>query len=141
MAKKKTGKSGVLSEEKKREIARKRRINKEIRRLEKIFENQPEDIKAIADGLIKQAAYQRIQLEDYIVDLEQNGYVELFTQSPKTPPYERERPVVRLYATANRNYQTIMKQLADLLPKQEQKKVMAEDDGFSQFVQAKKVRE
>ena len=134
-------KNSKSSTQKKQEIARKRRINKEIRRLENIFKDMPEEVQEIAEGLIKQAAYMRIQLEDYIEDLETNGYVEMFTQSPKTPPYERERPVARLYATANRNYQNIMKQLADLLPKQEAKKVVEVDDGFSQFVQAKKVRE
>lgn len=136
MAKKKT----QMSEEKKQQIAKTKRINKEIRRLEEIFKDMPEDIKAIADGLIKQAAYMRIQLEDYIEDLDTNGYVEMFTQSPKTPPYERERPVARLYATANRNYQNIIKQLSDLLPKQDAKKVVEVDDGFSQFVQTKAIR-
>jgi len=36
----------------------------------------------------------------------------MFTQSEKTEPYERERPVARLYNTMNANYQKIIKQLA-----------------------------
>ena len=55
----------------------------------------------------------RVTLEDMEQDLDQNGYVEMFTQSERTDPYERERPVARLYNTMNKNYQSIMKQLSD----------------------------
>lgn len=120
-------------------IKKETRIKKEIKRLNGIFKDLPEETIKLADGLIKQAAYMRIQLEDYMKDLDENGYVEMFTQSEKTPPYERERPVARLYATANRNYQNIMKQLSDLLPKSERKTAEV-DDGFSKFVQAKQLR-
>jgi hypothetical protein len=58
----------------------------------------------------------RVTLEDYEADLDAGGYVELFTQSEKTDPYERERPVARLYNTMNKNYQSIMKQLSDKMP-------------------------
>lgn len=72
----------------------------------------------------------RVTLEDYETDLDANGYVELFSQSEKTDPYERERPVARLYNTMNKNYQSIIKQLGDLLPKGE----VASDDGFEDFI-------
>jgi hypothetical protein len=65
------------------------------------------------------------------VELDEKGYVELFTQSEKTEPYERERPIARLYNTMNKNYQSIIKQLSDLVPKQE---VKIKDDGFDDFV-------
>lgn len=42
--------------------------------------------------------------------------MESFTQSDKQAPYERERPVARLYNAMNKNYQAIMKQLKDALP-------------------------
>ena len=73
----------------------------------------------------------RVTLEDYEKDLDENGYVEKFTQSEKMEPYERERPVARLYNTMNKNYQSIIKQLTDLIPKPEAKQ---EDDGFNDFV-------
>lgn len=73
----------------------------------------------------------RIMLEIYEADIDENGYIEMFSQSEKTDPYERERPVARLYNTMNKNYQSIIKQLTDLVPKEEPK---AQDDGFDSFV-------
>jgi hypothetical protein len=63
-------------------------------------------------------------------DIIENGCVEMFSQTDKAEPYERERPVARLYNTMNKNYQSIIKQLSDLLPKELPKQ---EDDGFGEF--------
>lgn len=116
---------------KKRELTRDERITKEERRLKRIYKNIDKDSKAIIDGLVRRAAYMRITLEDWEEDIMDNGYFEMFTQSDKTDPYERERPVARLYNTMNGNYQKIIKQLSDLVPKREPEK---KDDGFDAFV-------
>jgi hypothetical protein len=110
------------------------RIKAEEKRLKRIYKNIDKDKKAIIDGLIQRAAYMRVTLEDYEKDIDEGGYTEMFTQSINTPPYERERPVARLYNTMNKNYQSIIKQLSDLLPKEV---VKEEDDGFEAFVNAK----
>lgn len=115
----------------KRELTVDERIKKEVLRLKRIYENIDKDNKAIIDGLIQRAAYMRITLEDWELDIMENGCTEMFTQSPNTPPYERERPVARLYNTMNKNYQSIIKQLSDLVPKQE---VKPKDDGFDDFI-------
>jgi hypothetical protein len=94
------------------------RINKEIERLQSIFGAIPEKKRYVIEGLIRRSAYMRATLEDYEADLDEGGYVELFTQSEKQEPYERERPVARLYNSMIRNYQTLMKQLTDLLPEE-----------------------
>ena len=98
------------------DLTKDERIKKEIKRLTGIYTKISGKGKAVIDGLIKRAAYMRVTLEDYEEDLDTNGYVELFTQSEKTEPYERERPVARLYNSMNKNYQSIMKQLTDFLP-------------------------
>ena len=116
---------------KKKKLTKDERIKKEERRLKRIYKNIDKDNKAIIDGLIQRAAYMRVTLEDWENDIDENGYVEMFTQSEKTDPYERERPVARLYNTMSKNYQSIIKQLSDLIPKQEAKK---DDDGFDAFV-------
>lgn len=94
------------------------RIIIEDKRLRAIYKDLPKDTLALFDGIIKRAAYMRVTLEDYEADLDADGYTEMFTQSANTPPYERERPVARLYNSMNKNYQSIMKQLNDALPEQ-----------------------
>lgn len=92
------------------------RINKEEKRLRDIYKDLPKDVLKLYDGLIVRAAYMRITLEDYERDINENGSVDSFKQSADLPPYERARPVTNLYNTMNKNYQSIMKQLADRLP-------------------------
>lgn len=118
----------------KKELSKHDRILKEDKRLRKIYKDIAADKKAIIDGLISRAAYMRITLEDYEEEINTNGYFELFTQSEKTEPYERERPVARLYNTMNKNYQSIIRQLSDLLPKDNE---VVEDDGFDKFLNAR----
>lgn len=120
----------------KTEKTKEQRINAEKLRLTRIYKEVPKEHKGIIDGLIKRAAFMRVTLEDMEADLDENGFVELFTQSEKTEPYERERPVARLYNTMNKNYQSIIKQLSDLVPKQD--KTAEVDDGFDDFVAVRK---
>ena len=115
----------------KRQLTVDERIKKEVLRLKRIYKNIDKDNKAIIDGLIQRAAYMRVTLEDWELDIMENGCTEMFTQSIHTPPYERERPVARLYNTMNGNYQKIIKQLSELVPKPDPK---VEDDGFDDFL-------
>lgn len=117
-----------------KELTKNERISAEEKRLRRIYKNIDKDNKAIIDGIIQRAAYMRVTLEDYEKDLDDNGYVEMFSQSEKTDPYERERPVARLYNTMNKNYQSIIKQLSDLVPKEAK---VVEDDGFEDFVNSR----
>ncbi len=116
----------------KQDLEKEKRIKKEQARLSRIYKDVGRENRAIIDGLIVRASFMRVTLEDMEQDLNESGFVELFTQSEKTPPYERERPVARLYNTVNKNYQSIIKQLSDLLPKERAKEV---SDGFDEFIQ------
>ena len=71
---------------------------------------------AVAQGLIEQAARLRVRLDRLWKDLQKNGETELFSQSEKTQPYERERPSARLFTATDKNYQSIIKQLNELTP-------------------------
>jgi len=108
-----------------------KRISKEKDRLTRIYTDISKENKAIIQGLINRAAFMRVTLEDMEEDLDTNGFVEMFTQSEKTDPYERERPVARLYNTMNKNYQSIIKQMSDLIPKD---RAVEKDDGFENFI-------
>ena len=117
----------------KKELSKQERIDQEEGRLRKIYKDIREQNQSIIDGLIQRAAYMRVTLEQYEQDLDNKGYTELFSQSPNTPPYERERPVARLYNAMIKNYQIIIKQLGDLLPKDAGTKSET-SDGFDEFV-------
>lgn len=107
-------------------------IKKEIKRLDGILSNVDENKKSIVEGLIKRASFMRATLEEMEIDLNENGFTEMFSQSENQDPYERVRPVATQYQTLNKNYQAIMKQLTDLLPKNQVG--IAEDDGFDDFL-------
>ena len=99
-------------------------VEKEISRLKKIYKDIPDNKKKIIDGLIEQAARLRVSVTLLLQDICEKGDVELFTQSDKTSPYERERPAARLFNVRDKNYQSIIKQLNELLPEGQ-----ATDDG------------
>ena len=110
------------------------RITREERRLKRNYKNIQKDKSAVVEGLIRRAAFMRATLEDMELYLDERGFVEMFAQGDQEP-YERERPVARQYQQMNKNYQSIIKQLSDLLPKEPIKQ--KEDDGFESFVMAR----
>lgn len=110
------------------------RITREERRLKRNYKDIQKDKSSVVEGLIRRAAFMRATLEDMELDLDERGFVEMFAQGDQEP-YERERPVARQYQQMNKNYQSIIKQLSDLLPKEPPKQ--KDDDGFESFVMAR----
>ncbi|MCG7838093.1 hypothetical protein MI410_08450 [Staphylococcus epidermidis] len=96
-------------------LIKQKRIKKELSKLKKIYKDIPKDKMIIVDGLINRAAFMRISLEDMEQDIHKDGFVEMFSQSETQTPYERERPVARLYNSMNKNYQSIIKELTSHL--------------------------
>ena len=88
----------------------------EIRRLTEIYQGLPPKQFALAQGLIAEAARLRVRCDNLWQDLQENGEVELFSQGDQDP-YERERPASRIYTATNKSYQSIIKQLNDMIPK------------------------
>ena len=90
--------------------------SKEIERLRRLYEALPPKQLALAEGLIIQAARLRVRLDKLWAELQEKGETEWFTQSDKTDPYERERPASRTFTATDKSYQSIIKQLNDMLP-------------------------
>ena len=88
----------------------------EVERLTQIYRGLPPKQFALAQGLIIQAARLRVRLDKLWAELEEKGETEWFTQSEKTEPYERERPASRTFTATDKSYQSIIKQLNDMLP-------------------------
>lgn len=108
------------------------KIKNEEKRLSKIFAGIDAKKRAVIRGLIQRAAFMRVSLAEMEIDLNENGFTELFSQGEQEP-YERRRPTADLYNSMNTGYQKIIKQMVDLLPKCEGHKD-AENDGFDDFV-------
>lgn len=88
----------------------------ETARLRRLYKDLPKNRKAVAEGLIIQAARLRVRLNELNDDIRENGLTEWFTQSEKTEPYMRERPSAALFIKLDKNYQAIIRQLAEMLP-------------------------
>lgn len=108
-----------------------KRIDREKNRIEKNFTKIDEKKRAVARGLMKRAAFMRVELEELEADLLEHGWTEWFSQGEQAP-YKRTRPEADHYHKLNAGYQKIIKQLTDLLPKDEAKPLP--DDGFDSFV-------
>ena len=99
-----------------REMAKPITEQSEIKRLTDIYKGLPQNQFAVAHGLIVQAARLRVRLDRLWAEIQKNGEVEMFSQSERTEPYERERPAARLFTATDKNYQSIIKQLNELTP-------------------------
>lgn len=95
---------------------RERLVKKERERLNRLYKNIPANQKKLTEGLIIQAARLRVLLDEMWIDITENGDYDLFSQSEKQEPYERERPIAKMYNSRNDSYCRIIKQLSDILP-------------------------
>jgi hypothetical protein len=110
-------------------LTREKRITKETTRLKKILKDLSKDRQEIAEGLIAEAAFMRITLEDLKDDINKNGAIDEMPQGNYS--ILRESPAVKTYNTMVQRYNGTCKEIFNLLPKEI---VVEEDDGFDSFV-------
>lgn len=103
----------------------------ERKALKKRYKNVKKGKEVAAERLIEQASRCRVLLDLLFEDLSLNGFVEPFSQSPNTNPYDRERPAARLYATYEKNYMALLKQLDSLAVEEAQQ---SEPDALEMFL-------
>ncbi len=90
------------------------RIKKEQSRIKKIFKNLPKDKLEIVKKLTERAAYMLISLEEMEQKISEDGLV--VTMSQGKYEIDRAHPLLTPYNAMVKNYNTIIKQLTDLLP-------------------------
>ena len=117
------------------QLEKEKKIKHEINRLKKIFKDFEKDKAKILEGLINEAAFMKITLEETRQDLLQNGLTELFEQGEQS--FNRERPEVKIYTTFTQRYSVVMKQLIDLLPPELKKE---ETDELMNFIRKAKLK-
>ena len=104
-------------------------IKKEIKKLDKIFKNIDENKLKIVNPLIHQCAFMSAELQDLKELIKQNGSVEFYKNGANQ--YGRKKSAaVEVYNAMIKNFASILKQLYDLLPKNDAEP----DDGFNDFL-------
>ena len=115
--------------------ARERRAKQELAKLRRIFNQIPDDRRQIVDGLIREAAWMRVALEEARAVVDREGVVSQFVQGRQR--FAREHPAAKLYAALINRYVLVVKALLDLLPDQE--RAQSEDELMA-FVRGSKRR-
>lgn len=117
------------------EIEKEKQIKKEIRKLRRLFKHLPADKRKAAEGLIQEAAFMKVTLEEtrYIIDHE--GVIENFEQGAQR--FKREHPATKVYNTMINRYSNVCKQLFDMIPDPETSKT-AEDELMAFVKKARK---
>lgn len=98
-----------------------------LKRLKKIFKNIPDSKRKASEELICNAAFMEEQLAELQENIRQNGCVEEYRNGATQFGYKKSVHV-DVYNTMIKNYNTVIKQLLDLLPeadKEENDELMA----------------
>lgn len=125
----------VKNEQLLQKLEKEKKIKQEINRVKKIYKDFPKEKLKVLEGLIQEAAFMKISLEEMREDLLTNGLTEVFEQGSQK--FERERPHVKIYTTFMQRYSGVMKQLIDLLPEEQKKE---EADQLLEFLQKGKIK-
>ena len=116
----------------KKELTKEDKIKKEKARLNRILKEIDEKKKKTAEGLIEEADFMRVTLEELRYSINANGVIDEMQQGDYS--ILRESPFVKTYNTMIQRYTTVNDKLLALLPKDVVKEV---DDGFDSFVMNK----
>ena len=106
------------------------KIKKEITKLKRLFKDMEKGTMDTVSSLIKNAAFMAVTLDDLQETINSEGAVSEY-QNGENQWGTKKSPEVEIYNTMIKNHMTIIKQLSDLLPKQEHK---PKSDGFNEFV-------
>jgi len=112
-----------------------RQTKKEMLKLRRLFKNLPKDKMKAADGLIQEAAFMKVTLEETRHVIDQEGILEKFEQGAQK--FLREHPATKVYNTMIQRYATVCKQLFDMIPDPDAGK-QAEDELMTFVKRSKK---
>jgi hypothetical protein len=116
------------------ELSKDERIKKEIKRLKKLYKNLSKDKLSAVTSLIQNAAFMSVTLEDLQKAINENGCISTY-QNGENQWGTKKSPEADVYNTMIKNYSTIIKQLTDMLPKEEAK---ATEDELLAFIKKAK---
>lgn len=100
----------------KKDLTVEEQIKKELNRLKRIFKNIDEDKKKIVQGLFENAAFLSTQMKLMMSRINEDGVTIKYQNGENQWGYKKS-PDVDTYNSFIKQYTTIIKQLTDLLPK------------------------
>lgn len=107
-------------------------IKKEEKKLNTIFKDIPEDKKSLCEGLIKNAAFMYVTLEELQKEINENGAMIKY-QSGNGFDTIRDNPAQKAYTTMISRYTGIIDQLNKMLPSE---KIMQNNDELLDFLKS-----
>ncbi|MGO0987960.1 hypothetical protein ACTPEW_18690 [Clostridioides difficile] len=96
------------------QLEKEKKIKQEVSRLKKNYKDLEKEKVKILDGLVNEAAFLKISLEETREILVKEGLTEIFKQGKQE--FERERLQVKIYLNFMKLYSSVMKQLIDIIP-------------------------
>lgn len=90
-------------------------IKKEKAKLQRIFKDLPTDVKSVNEGLIQNAAFMLVTLQELQEDIKEKGAI-MECKSGNGFDTIKDNPAQKAYTTMISRYTVIIKQLTDLLP-------------------------
>ena len=117
------------------QLEREKKIKQEINRIKKLYKDLEKDKVKVVEGLITEASFMKLTLQELREELFKNGMTELYENGPQV--VNRERPETKIYSTMIQRYSNVMKQLIDYMPEEKQKE---ENDELKEFLNRRKVK-
>lgn len=108
-------------------------IKAEKRKLAGIYTRLDKKTKKSVDFLIDEAAFMAASLYELRQIIDEKGYTEEY-QNGANQKGTKKCSEVEIYNTMIKNYMATVKQLTDLLPKEQAKAAETASDGFEEFV-------
>ena len=108
-------------------------IKAEKRKLAGIYTRLDEKTKKSVGSLVDEAAFMAASLYELRKIIDEKGYTEEY-QNGANQRGVKKCSEVETYNTMIKNYSAIVKQLTDLLPKEQAKSVQSTGDGLEDFV-------
>lgn len=114
----------------KKEVDKSTLVNREVNRLTNFFKDIDRNRRLTAKGLIEEAAFMRITLQQLKAEIDKDGPIDEMPQGDYS--ILREHPALKSYNTMVQRYTNIIDKLVNMHPKEEVKKDV--DDGFESFI-------
>ncbi|HBY2818971.1 hypothetical protein [Clostridioides difficile] len=111
------------------QLEKEKKIKQEVSRLKKNYRDLEKEKVKILDGLVNEAAFLKISLEETREILTKEGLTEIFKQGKQE--FERERLQVKIYLNFMKLYSSVMKQLIDIIPSEIKQE---EEDELIEFI-------